>query len=176
MQNAALSLNPPIAPLAAARTTMPLFSGIVIQEVNEKGKSYMKIAVACDGLNVSSHAARCDSFMCYKVDKGIITECRNLPNMDVTSHAAAQLIIGLEFDALITGGIDMDMANELCSANIEVVAGVKGTAREALNAYVSNTLMGDAVALCHIHEYDDAEDEDIEAAFAKIAEMLESAS
>lgn len=135
----------------------------------------MKIAVACDGLSVSSHAARCDGFMCYTIEKGIISDCRNLPNMGVTSHEAAQLISSLGFDAIISGGIDMDMANELCASGVEVVAGVQGTAREVVNSYLANTLMGNAVALCHIHEQDEEEDEDIEAAFAKIAEQLENA-
>ncbi len=62
----------------------------------------MKIAVACDGLRTSSHAARCGSFMCYTVEKGVITDCRNLPNMGVTSQEAADLINGLGFDAIIT--------------------------------------------------------------------------
>ena len=67
--------------------------------------------------------------MCYTVEKGIITDCRNLPNMGVTSHDAAQLVKDLGFDALIAGGIDMDMANELCYAGIEVVAGVEDRLR-----------------------------------------------
>ena len=135
----------------------------------------MKIAVACDGLRVSSHAARCDSFMCYTVEKGIIVDCRNLPNMGISSHEGAQLIIGLGFDAIISGGIDMDMANELCSSGVEVVAGVDGTAREVAEAYINHTLMG-AVALCNIHEEgaDEAEEADIDAAFNRIAEKMEA--
>ena len=85
----------------------------------------MKIAVACDGLRTSSHAARCGSFMCYTVEKGVITDCRNLPNMGVTSQEAADLINGLGFDAIITKGIDMDMAENLCASGVEVVAGCR---------------------------------------------------
>ncbi len=135
----------------------------------------MKIAVACDGLTVSSHAARCDSFMCYTVDKGIITDCRNLPNMGVTSQEGADLITGLGFDAIISGGIDMDMANELCAHGIEVVAGVNGTSREVVESYITHTLMG-AVSLCHLAEEEVANDgeEDIDEVFDRIAASLES--
>lgn len=130
----------------------------------------MKVAVACDGLGVSAHAARCDSYMCYAVSKGTITECRNLPNMASNSHDAAQLIIDLGFDTIISGGIDMDMANELCAANVEVVAGVSGTAREVMDAYLSNTLMGEAMELCQVSQADEA---DIDAAFDEIAARFE---
>lgn len=138
----------------------------------------MKVAVACDGLVASSHAAQCDSFMCYTVERGIISDCRNLPNSGITSHESARLIIGLGFDALITSGIDIDMANELCAAGVEVVAGVTGTAREVAQAYISHTLMG-AMSLCHVDEADvedEEAEEDIEAAFAALEEKLQAAS
>lgn len=108
--------------------------------------------------------------MCYTVDKGVITDCRNLPNMGVTSHEAAQLISGLKFDAIITRGIDMDMAEELCSSGVEVVAGVEGTSREVVESYVTETLLG-AVSLCHVHG-DEDDEEDVDAVFDRIAEKL----
>ncbi len=129
----------------------------------------MKIAVACTGLGVAPHAAQCESFMCYTIERGIIKDCRNLPNMGITSAEAADLIKSLEFDALISGGIDMDTADALCKAGIEVVAGAEGTAREVLESYLSRTLMG-AVELCQAHgEEHDPEDQDVEDAFEKIA-------
>ena len=102
----------------------------------------MKIAVACNGMDLSPHAAQCDGFMCYTVERGIITGCRNLPNMGDGSASAADLVRAIGFDTLITGGIDMDTASELCAAGIEVVAGAEGTPREALDAYLAHTLMG----------------------------------
>ena len=102
----------------------------------------MKIAVACNGMDLSPHAAQCDGLMCYTVVRGIITDCRNLPNMGDASLAPAALVKAIGFDTLITGGIDMDMANELCEAGIEVVAGAEGSPREALEAYLAHTLMG----------------------------------
>ncbi|WP_172137175.1 NifB/NifX family molybdenum-iron cluster-binding protein [Adlercreutzia sp. ZJ473] len=133
----------------------------------------MKIAVACDGLVASAHAARCDSFMCYTIERGIIVDCRNLPNNGITSHEGARLIIDLGFDALITSGIDIDMADELCAAGVEVVAGAAGASREVVQSYISHTLMG-AVPFCHADEDEEAE-EDIEAAFAALEEKMQAA-
>lgn len=110
--------------------------------------------------------------MCYTVSKGVITDCRNLPNMGITSHEAASLIKNAGFDVIITGGIDIDMANELCCAGVEVVAGVEGTAREVAESYLNRTLMG-AVELCHAtYEEHDPEDQDVEDAFEKMAKDL----
>ena len=129
----------------------------------------MRIAVACVGLGVAPHAARCESFMCYTVEKGIIRDCRNLPNMGITSAEAVELVQSLGFDALISGGIDLDTANELCRLGVEVVAGASGTAREVVEAYLSSTLMG-AAELCSAHEEPhDPEDQDVEDAFEKMA-------
>ena len=129
----------------------------------------MKIAVACAGLSVAPSAAQCESFMCYAVEKGIIRDCRNLPNMGITSAEAVSLITALDFDVLITAGIDYDTAEELCRLGVEVVAGVSGTAREVVEAYLSRTLMG-ATELCQAHrEEHDPEDQDVEDAFAKMA-------
>ena len=44
----------------------------------------MRIAVACDGLNVAAQASGCASFTCYAVNHGIISGCCNVPNMGIT--------------------------------------------------------------------------------------------
>lgn len=86
----------------------------------------MQMAVASDGLQVSSHAVHCSSFMFYTVKRGIITECQNLPNPGLPANETVGLLKNLEIDVLITGGIDMDFANMLCHSGIEVMAGVSG--------------------------------------------------
>lgn len=115
----------------------------------------MRMAVASDGLQASSHAVRCSSFMFYTVKRGIITECQNLPNPGLPAAETVKLLQSLEIDALITSGIDMDFANMLCHCGIEVVAGVNGTAREVAEAYLNHTLIG-ATELCHIESLEHA--------------------
>ena len=132
----------------------------------------MKIAVACNGMSVSPNAAQCESFTCYTVSKGVITDCRNLPNMGITGAEAVDLIKSIGFEVLLANGIDDDMANLLCCCGVEVVAGIQGTAREAVENYINNTLMG-AVELCDAHaEQHDPEDQDVEDAFEKMAKSL----
>ncbi len=133
----------------------------------------LKIAVACDGLGLSKHAAQCDSFSCYTVERGVITDFRNLPNMGCTSKEAVDLIDGLGFDVIITSGIDMDTATKLCDLGVEVVAGAEGAVREVVEGYVSSTLLG-VTTLCDSSVEDEPE-QDIDDAFDEIYRTLKEA-
>ena len=113
----------------------------------------MIIIVACEGLGVSPHAVHCASFMCYNVER---------------AEDTAQMFIDLGVSTIITGGIDYDFANMLCHAGIEVVAGVEGSAREVLEAYINHTLIG-ADELCHTLAFNNDEEEaEVDDAFAKL--------
>ena len=41
----------------------------------------MRIAVASEGLAVSPYFGHCASFTCYRIERGIIVECQNMPNL-----------------------------------------------------------------------------------------------
>ena len=43
----------------------------------------MRIAVASQGLDVASKVLRCASYMCYRVDRGMIVDCQNMPNLSL---------------------------------------------------------------------------------------------
>lgn len=136
----------------------------------------MRIAVASEGLEVSPHAGHCSGFMCYTVDRGVITECQNLPNPGLPGPALAEMFQEVGVDALVCGGIEMDMANALCHAGIDVVAGTAGSTRSVAEAYVNHTLIG-AEELCHLlDETPDAGDEELESAFGRIERQLEAAA
>ena len=139
----------------------------------------MRIAVASEGLEVASHAGHCASFMCYTVERGIIAECQNFPNPSLPGVSTASLLKDLGVDVLITGGIDMDTANALCYAGIEVVARATGSVRSVAESYLAHTLIG-TDNLCHmlIHENEDAEaeDEELDNTFGRIEREMESAT
>ena len=40
----------------------------------------MRIAVASNGLDVSTHGGRCTDYTCYTVTRGVIAQCQNFPN------------------------------------------------------------------------------------------------
>ena len=48
----------------------------------------MRIAVASQGLDVASKVLRCASYMCYRVDRGMIVDCQNMPNLSGVNYEA----------------------------------------------------------------------------------------
>ena len=61
----------------------------------------MKIAVACDGLDIAVTAATCSSFACYTAQSGVVTGCSNVPNMGITPRERASILQQMGVDALI---------------------------------------------------------------------------
>ena len=111
----------------------------------------MRIAVASDGLEVASYFASATSFMCYTVKRGIIAECQNMPNPKLPLDKLVGLFGELGIDVLIVGRIEYDIANRLCRAGVEVVAGARGNAGDVARGYLTQTLTG-VEEVCHISD------------------------
>lgn len=117
----------------------------------------MKIAVACNGLEVAPYFSQCSNYMCYTVDRGIIVGCQNMPAPDQPLDQLILLLSSIGMDTLIMGRIEYDMASTLCAAGIEVVAGAQGEALDVAKAYVARTLSG--ISNPCSDDYDDEADE-----------------
>ena len=102
----------------------------------------MRIAVACTGLSVAPRYEKCESFMCYLIDHGIITGCQNVPNLSAAVTDTLDIIKALDVQVLLVNAISYDVAELFCNANIDLIAGVTGPAREAAEKYLSQTLLG----------------------------------
>lgn len=98
----------------------------------------MKIAVACLGLEVASYFELCDGFMCYTIDRCIVADSRNMPNLKFTTKQILDIFLDLNIDTLICGYIVDEAASLFSDAGIEVVKGFSGSPREALNAHIVN--------------------------------------
>ncbi len=103
----------------------------------------MRIAVAWEGEGrVSSQPSHCTSFVFYTIDKGKVTDCRNLPVFDNTPRKTAGLLKALSLDTLIAAGIDDELSRDLSDGKIEVVLGRPATVREELEEYLSGMMSG----------------------------------
>lgn len=109
----------------------------------------MKIAVASEGLRVAPYFGSATSYMCYTVQRGIITDCQNMPNQKLSLDNLVELFKELGIDVVITGRIEYAIANKLCHSGIEVVAGANGNAGDIARGYLSKTLTG-VEEVCHI--------------------------
>ena len=96
----------------------------------------MRIAVACDGLNVAAQASGCASFTCYAVNHGIISGCCNVPNMGITIFESVETLCQIDTDVLIAGSFDEDIRAALAAAGIEPAVTVLAAPKEAADAYL----------------------------------------
>ena len=91
---------------------------------------------------VRPYFGHCASFTCYKIERGIIVECQNMPNPHQSPARIAAVLRELDVTAVITGIIERDAVEALEAADIEVVANQEGSARDAAEAYLAHTLIG----------------------------------
>lgn len=102
----------------------------------------MRIAVTSDELNVSASLGRCASYMCYTVDCGVITQCQNFPNPNLPPAPTVHLLQNLGVDLVISNSVESNIEQALVDGGVEVIKGVTGTARDAVESYISELLSG----------------------------------
>ena len=103
----------------------------------------MRIAVASDGLDVSLHGNRCESYMCYTVDRGIITECQNTPNPCFPPKPTAELFKQLGVSVFIVHVLDPAFRAAFEAAGIDVVTDSFGSTHRAVESYLASMFLGD---------------------------------
>lgn len=98
----------------------------------------MRIAVASEGLDVSSHFGCCTNFNYYKVEDNQLVDSRNLPSQGHLCGSQANFLRQIEVKVLICGAISEKDADSMRQAGITVVPGASGRAIAAANAYLDN--------------------------------------
>ena len=130
----------------------------------------MRIAVACDGLNVAPLMTRCESFTCYTVDHGIIVSCCNVPNMGVTVQESIDILKQIDVEVLIAQSFSTELEQALETAGINCMATSELLPRNASAAYLRATLMGET-GLTGAYSSSEPLDE-LDDAFARIEYKL----
>ncbi len=120
----------------------------------------MRVAVACDGLNVSMQNGRCESFMCYTIERGIITQCQNTPNPCLSPKLSANFLKQLGVDVLLVNILDPAFAGPYKHAGIEVATGLTGPAQQAVETYLNSLFDGDDQSFDDEAYFDTSSDED----------------
>ena len=99
----------------------------------------MKIAVASEGLDVSSYFECCTNYNCFTVENGSIIDCRNLLNPTPQDRPSAAVLSELGIDTVIVGDIDRGSISLFADHNLAVFSGATGSAKEAVSAYITST-------------------------------------
>lgn len=108
----------------------------------------MKIAVACEGQNVSQHFGHCESFRIYNVDKEGMTK-ENFPNPGHASGSLPDFLQQKGVTVVITGGAGQGAKNLLNQKGIQPITGAAGPADAAVAAYLNGALLSKDVACDH---------------------------
>jgi len=113
----------------------------------------MKIAVACDGKNVSEHFGHCEGFQLFTVENGKVTESKFYQNPGHKPGFLPNFLNDLGVNTVVTGGIGggaIDIFNE---KNIEVISGATGDAGKAVDRYLQGDLKS-VGSVCHEHTFE----------------------
>ena len=116
----------------------------------------MKIAVAYGGGLVYQHFGHTPQFKIYNTKEQEVVRTEILDTQDSGHSALAQMLAGLQVDALICGGIGGCARSALTEAGIQIYGGVSGDADDAVGALLYGELAFDPQARCSHHGGDHA--------------------
>ena len=100
----------------------------------------MRIAVTYENGEVFQHFGHTETFMVYEVKGGKIVSSERIGSDGSGHEALAELLKARAIDVLICGGIGGGAQAALEENGIELCAGAKGSADEAVEAYLRGEL------------------------------------
>lgn len=98
----------------------------------------MRIAVASEGLDVSSHFSCCTNFNYYKIENGKMVDSRNLPSQGHLCGSQANFLRQIDVKILICGSISKKETETMENAGIKVIPGASGRAFQVVADYLKN--------------------------------------
>ena len=98
----------------------------------------MRIAVASEGLDVSSHFSCCTNFNYYKIENGEMVDSRNLPSQGHLCGSQANFLRQIDVKILICGSISKKETETMENAGIKVIPGASGRAFQVVADCLKN--------------------------------------
>lgn len=120
----------------------------------KKGEFIMRIAVAYENGSIFQHFGHTEQFKTYDVEDGKIVKTE-IVNTDGAGHGAlAGVLMALNADVLICGGIGAGAKMALSEAGIELYGGVCGNADEAVCDFIEGKLDFNPDVRCSHHDHE----------------------
>lgn len=114
----------------------------------------MKIAIACDGNQVSGHFGHCEAFSLYTIESGNVTEQIRLQN---PGHKPGFLPVFLAengANVVISGGMGATAIELFNGKNIDVITGATGEIDAVAKSYIDGKLVSTG-SVCTEHKHQD---------------------
>ena len=117
----------------------------------------MRIAVTFENGEIFQHFGHTAQFKLYDIEEGKIVEAQVVDTNGSGHGALAGFLVENKADTLICGGIGGGAQAALAEAGIKLYGGVSGSADDAVNALLADTLSFNPDVHCdhHDHEHGD---------------------
>lgn len=112
----------------------------------------MKVAVTYENGQVFQHFGHTEQFKVYEVENGQISNSEVVDTNGSGHGALAEILKNLEVEVLICGGIGAGAQQALTEAGIHFYGGVAGSADDAVQAFLNETLSYNPDVRCSHHD------------------------
>lgn len=110
----------------------------------------MKVAIVMEDSLVAPHFGHCQKVMLATIENGEVSSREVLDAPEHDCGALPRLFDERQVECVIAGGLGGGAIANLNRAGVKVIAGIQGTAEDALGRFLSGTLVGgDAVCGGH---------------------------
>lgn len=110
----------------------------------------LRIAVASEGESVTGHFGHCSNFNLYDTEDGKILSSKSIPNPGHKPGFLPNYLNDQGVDVIISGGMGGGAVDIFNEKNIEVIIGVDGDAKDAVEQYLAGDLKSTG-SICHEH-------------------------
>lgn len=122
-----------------------------------EGEKIMKIAIPVKHENIYQHFGMASTFKVYTVENNQVVKTESIATEGRGHGAMLSVLLENGINCVICGGIGEGAIQGVTQAGIELVAGISGTADDALNAYLAGGLQSNMQQACskqhHSHQH-----------------------
>ncbi len=114
----------------------------------------MKIAVASEKERITEHFGHCENFNIYDVENNEIVKSESIPNPGHKPGFLPNFLNDIGVNIIISGGMGGGAINIFNEKGIEVITGVIGDAKVAVEQHLQGNLKSTG-SVCHDHQHHD---------------------
>lgn len=112
----------------------------------------MKIAVASMGTMVAGHFGHCENFNIFETEGAEIKDVTSIANPGHRPGFLPNFLGDMGVEVIVSGGMGGGAVEIFNERNVEVIVGVEGDAKAAVELYLKGELVSTG-SICHNHEH-----------------------